>query len=56
MDLYIVHLFYITACVSFCYYAGYESGRKKGTRETINVLIDDKVVSPEKLKEYYIGK
>lgn len=56
MDLYIVHLFYIVACVSVCYYAGFEAGQKKGTRQTLNMLIDDKVLSTDKLKEYYLEK
>lgn len=56
MDLYVIHLFYIVACVSICYYAGYEAGQKKGTRQTLNILLEDNLLNADKLKKFYIGK
>jgi len=53
MDLYIVHLLYITACVSTCYYMGYRNGKQKGSRQTLNMLIADRLLSADRLEKFY---
>ncbi len=51
VDLYIIHIVFIVACVYF----SYRSGQKSGRSEMVVDLLDRKMITKEKLiKEYEI--
>jgi len=49
IDLYLIHVIFITACVFFSYRAGQRSGRS----EMVTDLIDRGLTTVEKLKNEY---
>ena len=49
VDLYLIHLVFIIACVYF----SYRSGQKSGRREMVTELIDRNRVTVEKDRKHY---
>jgi hypothetical protein len=49
VDLYLIHIVFIIACVYF----SYRSGQKSGRSEMVTDLIDRNMVTVEKLRKEY---
>jgi len=49
IELFLIHLFFISACVYF----SYKSGEKQGRVQMINDMIDRKIITISKLKSTY---
>jgi hypothetical protein len=53
MDLYLIHLIFISVCAGGSYMWGRYDGVEKGHKDVLYDLLERKIVSPQTLFEHY---
>ena len=53
MDLYIIHFIFITVCAVGSYLVGYLKGEKSGSQRTVELFLEDNLVTMEQIKNNY---
>lgn len=53
MDLYIIHLIFISVCAGGSWFVGYMHGEKKGSSITIERFLEDGLVTEKQLRDKY---
>ena len=53
MDLYIIHFIFISACAGGSFLWGFFAGEKSGSQRTVEVFLDDKLVTLDQIEKNY---
>jgi len=53
MELYLIHVFFISACVLCSYWSGHKAGAAEGRSQMVTDMIDRNLVTIDKLKKEY---
>lgn len=53
MDLYLIHFIFITVCASGSYLVGYLKGEKSGSQRTVELFLEDNLVTLEQIENNY---
>lgn len=56
MELYIIHIVFITACVGSSFYAGFTKGEKSGSQATVELFLNDKLITLDDINKNYLNK
>ena len=51
MELYLIHIIFISACVFFSYWSGHRAGSHDGRSQMVEDLIDRNLLTVDKLKK-----
>ena len=53
MDLYLIHFIFITVCASGSFLVGYPKGEKSGSQRTVELFLEDNLVTLEQIENNY---
>ena len=53
MDLYLIQFIFITVCAVGSYLVGYLKGEKSGSQRTVELFLEDNLVTMEQIKNNY---
>ena len=53
MDLYLIHFIFITVCASGSFLVGYLKGEKSGSQRTVELFLEDNLVTLEQIENNY---
>jgi len=53
MDLYLTHFIFITLCAGGSYLWGFLAGEKNGSKRTIELFLDDNLVTEKQITDLY---
>jgi len=53
MDLYLIHFIFITVCASGSFLVGYLKGEKSGSQRTVEIFLEDNLVTLEQIENNY---
>ncbi len=56
MDLFLIHFIFITVCAGGSFAWGYMSGEKNGSARTIELFLDDNLITEKQIRDNYINK
>lgn len=53
MDLYLIHFIFISVCAGGSYIVGYLKGEKSGSQRTVELFLDDNLVTLKQIENNY---
>jgi len=53
MDLYLIHFIFITVCAGGSYLWGFLAGERNGSKRTIELFLDDNLVTTKQIQDLY---
>jgi len=53
MDLYLIHFIFITVCAGGSYLWGFLAGEKNGSKRTIELFLDDNLITEKQITDLY---
>ena len=56
MDLYIIHFLFISLCAGGSYLYGFFKGEKSGSQRTVELFLDDNLITLDDINKNYIDK
>jgi len=56
MDLFLIHFIFISVCAGGSFAWGFMAGEKNGSARTIELFLDDNLITEKQIRDNYINK